>query len=102
MLVQKIPDFIEKRLLEEYKELGLCWRHDDDVFAKLTAVLLPLSIAALTLPYLKPGAPKLLCVAGGLMLMVHWFFSSKRNEDRSCIRFSRIHEIEGIWGSIHI
>ncbi len=85
-------------LLEEYSELGLCWRHDDEVFSRLTAVLLPLSIAALTLPYLKPGAPKLLCVAGGLMLMVHWFFSSKRNEDRSCIRFSRIHEIEGILG----
>lgn len=85
-------------LLEEYKELGLSWRHDSESFSRLTAVLLPLSIAALTLPYLKPGAPKLLCVAGGLMLMVHWFFSSKRNEDRSCIRFSRIHEIEGILG----
>ena len=85
-------------LLEEYKELGLCWRHDDEVFAKLTAVLLPLSIAALTLPYLKPGAPKLLCVVGGSMLMVHWFFSSKRNEDRSGIRFSRIREIEQILG----
>ena len=85
-------------LLEEYKELGLCWRHDDEVFSKLTAVLLPLSIAALTLPYLRAGTPKLLAAAGGLMLMTFWFFSSKSHKGRSEIRFSRIHEIERILG----
>lgn len=97
MTVQKIPDFIEKRLLEEYKELSLCWRHDE-VFAKLTAVLFPLSIAALTLSYLNAGVPKLLAIVGGLMLVAFWFFSSERNEDRSRIRFSRIYEIERILG----
>ena len=85
-------------LLEEYKELGLSWRHDSESFSKLTAVLLPLSIAALTLPYLKAGAPKLLCVVGGLMLMAFWFLSSRSFEHRSYIRFSRIHEIERILG----
>ena len=69
-------------LLEEYKELGLSWRHDSESFSKLTAVLLPLSIAALTLPYLKAGTPKLLATVGGLMLMTFWFFSSLAYENR--------------------
>ncbi len=84
-------------LLEEYKELGLSWRHDSESFSKLTAVLLPLSIAALTLPYLA-GSPKLLATVGGLMLMTFWFFSSLTYENRSYIRWSRIHEIERILG----
>ena len=96
--VQKIPDFIEKRLFEEYRELGLSWRHDSESFSKLTAVLLPLSIAALTLPYLKAGASKLLVTVGGLMLMTFWFFSSLSYENRSYIRWSRVHEIERILG----
>ena len=99
MSVQKIPDFIEKRLLEEYRELGLCWRHDDEVFSKLTAVLLPLSIAALTLPYYsKVEMPKLLAAAGGLMLMAFWFFSSESYKGRFEIRFTRIYQIEDILG----
>lgn len=85
-------------LLEEYKELGLSWRHDSESFSKLTAVLLPLSIAALTLPYLKAGPPKLLATVGGLMLMTFWFLSSLTYENRSNIRWSRMHEIEGILG----
>ena len=85
-------------LLEEYKELGFSWRHDSESFSKLTAVLLPLSIAALTLPYLKAGSPKLLATVGGLMLMTFWFFSSLTYENRSNIRWSRMHEIEGILG----
>lgn len=98
MSVKKIPDFIEDRLLEEYKELGLCWRHDDDWIAKLTAVLIPLSIAALTIPYLKAGAPKLLGVVGGLSLITFWYFSTLICKKRFEIRFSRIHEIERILG----
>ena len=85
-------------LLEEYNELGLSWRHDSESFSKLTAVLLPLSIAALTLPYLKAGTPKLLAAVGGLMLMTFWFFSSLAYENRSYIRWSRMHEIERILG----
>ena len=94
MPVQKIPDFIEKRLLEEYREQGFCWRHDDEMLSKLTAVLLPLSIAALTLPYLKHGAPKLLAAIGGIMLMTFWFLRVLSYEDRLNLRWSRIHEIE--------
>ena len=88
----------EKYLLEEYKEQGFCWRHDDDVFSKLTAVLLPLSIAALTLPYLRDETPKLLATSGGLMLMMFWYLSSESYEQRFKIRWTRIHEIERILG----
>lgn len=84
----------ERSILEEYKELGLCWKHDDGWIAKLSAVLLPLSIAALTLPYLREGPPKLLGVAGGLTLMTFWYVSSHICKRRFEIRFSRIREIE--------
>ncbi len=96
MSVKLIPDFIEKRLLEEYKELGLCWRYDDEWISKLTNILIPLSIAALTLPYLKPGVPKLVAASGGLTLMTFRFLSSKIFMHRLNARFSRIHEIERI------
>ena len=77
-------------LLEEYKELGLYVRNDNDMLSKLTAVFLPLSITALALPYLKTGAPKLLAVSGGVTLMTVWFLSSEIVMDRLRIRFSRI------------
>lgn len=89
---------LEERLLEEYKELGNCWRHDDNWIAKLTAVLLPLSVAALTLPHLKGESLKLLCAVGGLTLMAFWFVSSRICKRRFEVRFSRIREIERIVG----
>ena len=61
-------------LLDEYKELGLSWRRDSDALVKMETIFIPLSIAALTLPYyLKVEIPKLLSVSGGLMLMGYWF-----------------------------
>ena len=91
--------FISERcILEEYKELGLCWRHDDDWISKLGAVLLPLSIAALTLPFLRAEIPKLLAVAGEVTLMTFWFVSSHICKRRFEIRFSRIREIERTLG----
>ena len=92
------PDVIEKRLLEEYREQSLFCRHDSESFSKLTNVLLPLSIGALTLPYLKVESPKILATVGGLMLMSFWFFSFLSFENRLGIRWSRIHEIERILG----
>ena len=67
-------------LLEEYREQSLFCRLDSELFSRLTAVLLPLAIAALTLPYLKPSTPKLLAALGGLMLMTFWFFLSLGHE----------------------
>lgn len=97
-LLRRLDSQVENRLLEEYRELGVCWRQDDDWISKWTAVLLPLSIAALTLPYLKASAPKLLAVTGGLALISYWYLSSLISKRRFEIRFSRIHEIERILG----
>ena len=96
--LQRLPDFVERRLLEEYREQGGCWRHDDEMLSRLTAVLLPLSIAALTLPYLKHGVPKLLAAIGGIMLMTFWFLRVLSYEERLRLRWSRIHEIERLLG----
>ena len=63
-------------LLEEYKELGLNVRNDNDALLKLTALFLPLAIAALALPYWKTGTPKLLAISGGVTLMTIWFLNS--------------------------
>ena len=97
-LLRRLDSHVENRLLEEYRELGVCWRQDDDWISKWTAVLLPLSIAALTLPYLKVSAPKLLAVTGGLALITYWYLSSLISKRRFEIRFSRIHQIEAILG----
>ena len=97
-LLRKLDSQVENRLLEEYRELGICWRQDDDWISKWTAVLLPLSIAAVALPYLRVGAPKLLGAAGGLTLITYWYLSSLISKRRFEIRFSRIHEIERILG----
>ncbi len=97
-LLRKLDCQVENRLLEEYKELGVCWRQDDDWISKWTAVLLPLSIVALTLPYLKDPAPELLGVTGGLVLITYWYLSSLISKRRFEIRFSRIHQIEEILG----
>lgn len=83
-------------LLEEYKELGLNVRNDNDALLKLTALFLPLAIAALALPYWKTGTPKLLAISGGVTLMTIWFLSSEITTDRLATRLSRIFELEQI------
>ena len=97
-LLKKLDCHVEDRLMDEYKEQGFCWRLDDESSLKMTAILLPLSIAALSLPYLEHGPPKLLGVAGGLMLITFWFILYQSYEDRLLIRWKRIHEIEWILG----
>ncbi len=83
-------------LLEEYKELGLNVRNDNDASLKLTAVFLPLAIAALALPYWKTGTPKLFAISGGVTLMTVWFFSSEITTERLTTRLLRIFELEQI------
>ena len=97
-LLKKLDCRVEERLMEEYREQGFCWRLDDESSLKMTAILLPLSIAALSLPYLEHGPPKLLGVVGGLMLITFWFILYQSYEDRLLIRWKRIHEIEWILG----
>ena len=87
--------------LEGYKEQTASWRHLDSMFHRFTSIILPVSIAALGVPYLNMGTegtetemPKWMPMAGGLALMIFWIISSETAEIRERIRFKIIHEIE--------
>lgn len=58
-------DRTDERWFEEYRELSLSWRADDERLSKLTTVLVPISFAAFALN-------NLLSMFGGLLLMIYW------------------------------
>lgn len=81
--------------LEEYKELGLCWRHDDRINSIFSSILLPLAFAALTLPFLHSDKmPKWPCVIVGTIIITFWYCTYRFYRRRSGFRFSRIWELE--------
>ena len=88
----------EQLLLESYKEQTASWRHFDNLLYRTTTIVLPLSIAALGLPYVNtstaPEMPEWMPIAGGLWLMIFWIASCEIVEIRAKIRFEIIHEIE--------
>ena len=81
-------------LLEQYRELCESWRHDDADFSRFTNICLPLSILALTAPYLKGDVPAWLTCGLGLVGMTYWFFMGLNYQHRFDIRWKRIHKIE--------
>ncbi len=86
-----------KVLLEEYKELGHCWRHDDRISSIFPSILLPLAFAALTLPYLRENeVPKWLCSLGGMTLITFWFCTYHLYRRRAKVGFARIYKLEEI------
>ena len=87
----------EQLLLAEYQEIGQCWRHDDQVSAHLTAVLFPLAVTAVLLPFLHHGIHGLALIpvaAGGTLMMTFWLLYYLRMESRFALRFTRAKEIE--------
>ena len=83
--------------LEEYKELGLCWRHDDRINSIFSSILLPLAFAALTLPFLHSDkVPKWPCALVGIIIITFWFCTYHFYRRRSSVRFSRIWQLEEI------
>lgn len=94
----------ETLLIESYREQTGSWRHLDSLLYRTTTIILPLSIAALGLPYVNTSLaeemPKWLPMVGGLWLMIFWFFSCEISEIRAKIRFEIIHELEGELGII--
>ena len=87
----------ELYLIESYKEQNASRRHEDNLFLRFTSVILPLSIAALGIPYVNKGVPDLLATVGGLTLMTFWAILSQITHVKSKIRFSIINEIERGW-----
>ena len=47
-------------LIESFKEQAAAWKHEDNLLHRFTSVILPLSIAALALPYVQNDVPDLL------------------------------------------
>ena len=94
-------------LLESYKEQTASWRHFDNLLYRTTTIVLPLSIAALGLPYVNTeatgataGIPKWMPIAGGLWLMIFWIASCGIVEIRAKIRFKIIHDLEDDLGIV--
>lgn len=85
-------------LLVEYEEIGRCWRHDDDIAVRLTAILLPLAVGALALALGYPLPPRLVIGLGGMLLMLFWFLYYVRVSARAVLRFGRAKEIERALG----
>lgn len=80
-------DRSDARWFEEYRELSLSWRADDDRLSKLTTVLVPISFAAFALN-------GLLAMWGGLLLMFYWWFAARITVKKIDIRCNRMREIE--------
>lgn len=84
-------------LLETYKEQATSSKHEDNILHRFTAVVLPLSIAALGLPYLEPKIPEFLATIGGLTLMTFWAVSCQILQSKYKVRISIINQIEAHW-----
>ena len=87
----------ELYLIESYKEQNASSRHHDNALRRFTAVILPLSIAALGVPYLEKEVPYFLSTLGGLTLMTFWIISCQTSQIRANVRHSIINEIEEYW-----
>ena len=82
--------------LEEYRELGLSWRADDERLSKLTRTLLPLSFLALSAPALDGTDETLyfLLIVGGAVLMIYWFLTAHIAVQKVKLRTKRMRIIE--------
>ena len=87
----------DQLLIESYKEQTAAWRHEDNLFYRLTSIILPVSIAALVVPYVEDKVPDLLATIGGLTLMTFWTISCQIADIKSNIRLSIINKIEKCW-----
>ena len=87
----------DQLLIESYKEQTAAWRHENDLLYRFTTITLPVSIAALGVPYVQDGVPDLLAILGGLTLMTFWAFSCQIMQIKSNLRFSVINQIEECW-----
>ena len=88
----------ELYLIESYKEQTAAWRHENNLLYRFTTIVLPVSIAALGVPYVQADVPDLLATLGGLMLMTFWAVSCQIMQIKSNLRFSIINKIEKSWG----
>ena len=87
----------ETLLIESYREQSLSWRQDDTMLHRMTAIILPVSIAALIVSSVYEDLPLLLPFFGGVVLMTFWFMLCQVLYIRIRIRFEVMSTIEDHW-----
>ena len=87
----------DQLLIESFKEQTAAWKHEDNLLYRFTAVIFPLSIAALGVPYVNDKVPDILATIGGLTLITFWAVSCQIMDIKSNIRLSIINKIEKCW-----
>ena len=92
-----MSDKNETLLIESYREQSLSWRQDDTMLHRMTAIILPVSIAALIVSYVYEDLPLLLPFFGGVVLMAFWFMLCQVLYIRIRIRFEVMNTIEDHW-----
>ena len=92
-----MPDNYNDLLMESYKEQSFAWRHDDSILHRMTSIVLPVSFAALGVPYVYDCIPPWLPVLGGFALMLFWIVLCQAMFIRIGIRFKIMNAIENSW-----
>ena len=86
-------------LLKEYEEIGQWLRSDDALITQWTAILLPIALGILVLPFTFWEHRKIVNVILGIAAiptMVFWLIYCNRISERSKLRLKRAKEIEEI------
>ncbi len=87
-------------LTEVYKEQTASWKHEDNILYKFGAVMLPVSFAALGVPYIADIEEsnliilEIMSTIGGMILMTFWVSYVYATHAKVKARFQIINEIE--------
>ena len=92
-----MPDNYNDLVIESYKEQSFAWRHDDSILHRMTSIVLPVSFAALGVPYVYDCIPPWLPILGGFALMLFWIVLCQAMFIRIGIRFKIMNAIEDSW-----
>ena len=92
-----MPDNYNELLMESYKEQSFAWRHDDGILHRMASIVLPVSFAALGVPYVYDCIPPWLPILGGFTLMLFWIVLCQAMFVRIGIRFKIMNAIENSW-----
>ena len=90
-------------LIESYKEQTASWKHEDNILYRFGAVMLPVSFAALGIPYIENiKEPNLtifetISTIGGIVLMTFWVCYVYATHAKVMARFQIINQIEEDW-----
>lgn len=90
------PSTHDLHLMESYREQSFAWRHDDSILHRMTSIVLPVSFAALGVPYVY-CIPPWLPLLGGFVIMLFWIVLCQAIFIRIGIRFKIMNVVEKSW-----